>query len=402
MLPKTFYWGAGTSSYQVEGGIETCDWAQAAREGKVPACGRACDHYNRYEEDFDLARKLGHNAHRFSIEWARIEPEEGKFDEREIEHYRSVLMALRARNLEPFVTLWHFTLPTWFAESGGWERKDAPEVFARYCGHVVEKLGELAVHWSTINEPNVFASNGYVRGIWPPFVQFAPISRARIVRPVLENGEVNEEQVLTPFRYFKVRRALMRGHIYAYKVIKKVHPTAQVSIVRDIIVFDSTRNPIHRVRAWVMNWHWTHSLMRMIGGHYDAIGVNYYFYNKAGDRAKYPKSDMHWDLVPRQVTQALQMLQRYKKPLYIAEAGLADHADKQRAWYIRELVAGVEAACAAGVDVRGFMYWSLLDNYEWAAGFGERFGLIEVDYTTLERRIRPSAWEYKDCIERRT
>jgi beta-glucosidase len=168
-FPDGFYWGAATASYQVEGGIENNDWAKSAREGRVPVCGIACDHYNRYEEDFDLAKSLGHTAHRLSIEWARIEPEEGKFDEEAIEHYRKVLKALRARGLKPFVTIWHFTLPLWFSESGGFERKDSPQIFARYAAYAVSKLGDLCEHFSTMNEPNVYASQGWINGEWPPF-----------------------------------------------------------------------------------------------------------------------------------------------------------------------------------------------------------------------------------------
>jgi len=167
-FPEGFYWGAATASYQVEGFNENNDWAKAAKEGRVPPAGRLADHYHRYEEDFDIAKDLGHNAHRFSIEWGRIEPQEGVFDQEEIEHYRKVLKALHKRKITPFVTLWHFTLPLWFSESGGFERKDAPEVFARYCAFVAKELGDQCDHFSTMNEPNVFGSNGYLRGSWPP------------------------------------------------------------------------------------------------------------------------------------------------------------------------------------------------------------------------------------------
>ncbi|NCO62077.1 glycoside hydrolase family 1 protein, partial [Candidatus Kaiserbacteria bacterium] len=152
-------------------GINNCDWAKAAREGRVPVCGQACDHYHRYEEDFDIAKSLGHNVHRFSLEWARIEPEEGKFNLEEIEHYRQVLSALKARGLTPIVTLWHFTLPLWFFESGGFERKDAPEIFARYARFIAQQLGSELGVVSTINEPIVFAGLGWLKGNWPPFKQ---------------------------------------------------------------------------------------------------------------------------------------------------------------------------------------------------------------------------------------
>lgn len=197
-FPLNFYWGAATASYQVEGNIENTDWSQAARDGKVPPAGLLADSYNRYKEDFDIAKKLGHNAHRFSVEWARIEPEEGKFDEKEIVHYREVLEALRQRDIEPFITLWHFTLPLWFSERGGFERDDAPELFARYCAYVVEHLGDLCTNFSTINEPNVFGSNGWLRGSWPPFKRFAITDLVSITN----SGKMydsNPEKGLKPF-----------------------------------------------------------------------------------------------------------------------------------------------------------------------------------------------------------
>ena len=136
VFPDGFLWGTATSSFQVEGGIENCDWAQAARDGRVPPAGLACDHYNRYEEDFDIAQSLNMSSQRFSIEWSRVEPEEGVFDEKELEHYKKVVHAIRARGMEPFVTLWHFTLPLWFVKKGGFRSKKGPEIFARYAGKV--------------------------------------------------------------------------------------------------------------------------------------------------------------------------------------------------------------------------------------------------------------------------
>src|SRR3989338_1108770 len=160
-FPDGFLWGSATSSYQVEGGIENNDWAEATRNGKVPLAGRGCDHYNRYEGDFDIAKSLWQNAHRFSIEWARIEPDEGKFDDNAIEHYRKVLAALRDRGLEPFVTLWHFTLPIWFSRMGGFENKKAPFYFARYCEYVVSRLGR-GVH--PVKSPVKSSSKEFHRG----------------------------------------------------------------------------------------------------------------------------------------------------------------------------------------------------------------------------------------------
>lgn len=399
-FPKDFYWGAATASYQVEGGIENTDWAQAAKEGRVPPCGRAADHYHRYEEDFNIAQSLGHNAHRFSIEWARIEPEEGKFDEREIEHYRKVIIALKERGLRPFVTLWHFTLPQWFAESGGFERSDAPEIFARYCQFVTQRLGEELEGVSTMNEPNVFASNGWLRGSWPPFKRFRLIDRVSITNSGRQY-EARSHRGLKPlFLYFRVLRNLARAHNQAYQAIKEVRPELDVSVVKHVIVFDANNNPFNKAKAWVANYYWTHRFMRRVVDHCDSIGLNYYFYTQFGDTREWRKTDMDWNFAPEHVYDALRMLARYKKPLFISEAGLADHDDSDRAEYITKQIEATSRAIQDGIVVRGHLYWSLIDNYEWALGFEKRFGLVEVDYETLKRTIRPSAYVYKKIIQK--
>lgn len=399
-FPEGFYWGAATASYQVEGNIENTDWAKAAKEDRVPPAGRLADHYNLYEKDFDIAKELGHNAHRISIEWARIEPREGEFDEAELEHYKEVLRALRARNLEPFVTLWHFTLPLWFSESGGFERKDSPEIFARYCSKVASSLGEFCHNFSTINEPNVFGSNGWLRGSWPPFKRFALTDLVSITN----SGKIFEPEStkgLKPlFLYWRVMKNLALAHNAAYTAIKKNNPRLDVGVVKHVIYFHSNRNPLNILKARLANYFWTDIFMRRTYKYCDSIGLNYYFHKKFGDKEIYKKTDMDWDIYPEGIYGALQILWRYKKPLYITEAGIADAEDKYRADYITKQVEATKKALERGMDVRSHMYWSLIDNYEWALGIEKKFGLVEIDYETLERKIRPSAWIYKELIEK--
>lgn len=398
-FPKNFYWGAATASYQVEGGIENCDWAKAARDGRVPAAGRACDHYNRYEEDFDIAKSLGHNAHRFSIEWARIEPEEGKFDMKEIEHYKKVLKALHKRNIEPFITLWHFTLPLWFSERGGWEKKDAPELFARYCAYVVTELGDLCTHFSTINEPNVYTTHGWLYGAWPPF------KRGKILWKKIGKEDGTSERTSATisfgniFKYFKVTKMLTRAHRAAYQEIKKVVPRAQVGIVKHVHYFHGHRGPQNILLARVMTYLQSLRYLNSIMDSCDEIGLNYYRNTGYGEVREYKLTDMGWKVAPEFIYQVLMLLKRYNKPVVIAEAGLADADDSDRAEYITKQVEATWRAIQDGVDVRGHMYWSLLDNYEWALGYEKRFGLVEIDYETLERTIRPSAYVYKKICE---
>ncbi len=401
-FPDGFYWGAATASYQVEGGIENTDWAKAAREGRVPTCGRACDHYHRYEADFDIAKSLGHNAHRFSVEWARIEPEEGQFNEEAIAHYRNVLQALRARGITPFITLWHFTLPLWFSEHGGFERKDAPEIFARYCAYVVSKLGDLCEHFATINEPNVYATHGYLYGAWPPFRRLSIFGK-KIGK---EDGTSERARAHAAFsnifRYFSVTKALALGHNRAYQEIKKNAPNVQIGIVKHVHYFYANSNPLNKLRARLMTYMQTERFMNRIKDHLDEIGLNFYRSTMYGDSKNYEYSDMGWKLVPEDIYGALMILKQYRKPIIISEAGVADHKDAFRALYIQKQVRAVHRALEEGIDVRGHMYWSLLDNYEWALGFEKRFGLVEINYETLERKIRPSAYVYKKICETNT
>ncbi len=397
-FPEGFLWGSATASYQVEGGIENVDWAKAAREGRVPVCGRACEHYTRYASDFDIAKELGHNCHRISIEWARIEPEEGKFDEKEIEHYRAVLAALRERRLKPFITLWHFTLPQWFADNGGFENPDSPKIFARYCAYVAQKLGNDCRHFATMNEPTVFASNGWVRGTWPPFKEWPGMGYALKEVPGHRHIE-KAASIGNVFTYYRVLNNLVRAHNAAYKAMKAVEFGAEIGVVHQVLLFHADSNPLNKILAWLMNWHWTHRFMSRIRHSCDSIGVNYYLHKKFGDTSTYEKTDMGWDVYPEGITASLLMLKRYDRPMWVSEAGVADATDKIRADYITRLIRGMQKAMEQGAYIRGFMYWSLLDNYEWAQGFDKRFGLVEIDYTTLERKVRPSAYVYKKIIE---
>jgi beta-glucosidase len=399
-FPKNFYWGAATASYQVEGGIDNCDWAEAARAGKVPTAGRVADHYNLYEQDFDIAKELGHNAHRFSLEWARIEPKEGVFDEEELEHYRNVLLALKKRGIEPFVTLWHFTLPQWLADKGGFDTNQIPELFARYAGKVVSSFGDLATYYSTINEPNVYATHGYLYGAWPPFKQLK-IGWCRLGK---EDGTSEKTgavaQFSNLFTYRRVEKNLVDAHIAAYKTIKKNNSNAQVSVVKHVHFFDSDGRVFNRMKAAIASYFQTDKYISRVQKHSDVIGLNYYRSTRFGETRNYLRSDMDWKVLPSGIYGALLQLKKFNKPVFIAEAGIADENDSLRAQYITVQIQAVAEALAAGVDVRGHMYWSLMDNYEWALGTTRRFGLVEIDYCTLERTIRPSAWVYKDLIEK--
>lgn len=398
-FPDGFYWGAATASYQVEGNIFNTDWSKAASEGRVPPAHRSSDHYNRYKEDFEIAKSLSHNAHRFSLEWARIEPEEGKFDLKEIAHYRDVLNELNKLGLRPYVTIWHFTLPLWFSEKGGFERRDAHKIFKRYAEFVAKELGDLTTGMSTMNEPIVFASNGWLRGTWPPFKRFSLTDKVNITNSGKQYDPRPIKRLTHLFTYMRVVKNLAKAHKAAQKAIKKVRPDMDVSVITHIILFHADAKLLNRIIAWFANHHWTYAFMNRVHAYCDSIGLNYYIHKKFGDAVQYEKTDMDWDIYPEGLYDSLMMLTRYKKPLFVSEAGIADKNDVHRAAYIKKQVAAMWQAIHDGADVKGHMYWSLLDNYEWALGYEKCFGLVEINYETLERKVRPSAYVYKKIIE---
>ncbi|QQG45079.1 MAG: glycoside hydrolase family 1 protein [Candidatus Sungiibacteriota bacterium] len=426
-FPKGFLWGAATSAHQVEGNNHN-DWTEwehansarlaakaARRHSNAPTripdyilknypnplqeenyiSGRACDHYNRFREDFDIAKSLGHNAHRFSIEWSRIEPEEGKFDEKEIKHYSEVLRALRERGMEPFVTLWHWTNPVWFAKRGGWVRGDAPSFFARYCLKVAESFPEVK-YWITLNEPEAFPRHGYLLKDRPPAL-----------------GDI--------VSLLRSLRNLAKAHKEAYQIMKEFKSTLFIGYSESSVYFEPFNRMPHNVLALqFLRWWKNNPFFKRMSEYSDFIGLQFYFHTRV---RLHPKSqwgiqfnenkrvtDMGWEIFPEGIYHVLMDLQKYKKPIFITENGLADARDLYRGDFIQEHIAWTAKAIRDGADVRGYFHWSLLDNFEWQEGFWPRFGLVEVDFSarggsasggkTLERKIRPSAWEYKKIIEK--
>lgn len=406
-FPKGFYWGAATSAHQVEGGNHN-DWTEwekenakrLARESEsmcarwMPAWNeiknqaqdpknyiseRACDHYNLYEKDFDIAKSLGHNAHRLSIEWSRVEPEEGKFDEKEIEHYRQVIMALRERGIEPFVTLWHWTLPLWISRQGGWTNKKTIKYFSRY----VEKMARIfegVKYWLTLNEPDdVYTFFSYGKAVFPPAQK-------------------------SFIKAFKVLNNLIKAHRNSYAIIHSVNASAQVGFANNIIFFESGKHWSDKIIKTVSDYFWNFWFFKKTMPLNDFIGLNYYHHNRIDGRRFNQNShervtDLGWDICPEGIYFVLKKIKRYNLPVYITENGLADAEDNKRGEFIKDHLYWIHKAIKEGIDVRGYLYWSLLDNFEWDKGFWPRFGLVEVDYNTLERRIRPSAYTYAEICK---
>lgn len=391
-FPEGFLWGAATSSHQVEGGNTNNDWYQAEKTGQVPPAGQACDSYHRFEGDFDLAQSLGHNCHRLSLEWSRIEPRPGEFDQTEIDHYKIVLKSLKAHHLKSFVTLWHFTTPIWMTEQGGWEDKRSVEYFERYAKKCAQEFGNLVDFWAPFNESTIYGFEGYLEGKWPPFKQGDYLGCLRFVWRQLQ------------------------AHRVAYDAIKRILPEAKVGPTINFCSFEPYRpnNMLDRFSTWLNSTLYNKVILSALKNHSDYIGCNYYFHKHVMFKLRASKlfladnipnnlwvSDLGWEIYPRGIYEVLMSLKSYGKPIYITENGLADAWDNSRQKLIAETLAWVKQALDEGVDVRSYLQWSLLDNYEWSEGFGPRFGLVAVDYEhDLKRTVRPSAIWFKEYIEK--
>lgn len=376
-LPNNFLLGAASSSHQVEGQNIHNDWWAQEQLGRLPKSGNAADHYQRYAEDFALAKSIGLNAMRISLEWSRIEPTEGKFDVAAIAHYQRVLQAMKAQGLTRMVTLHHFTLPEWLAKRGGFASRSSIHYFSRYAELVAKELGEEIDLWNTINEPEVFTYMSRLRGLWPPYGK-------------------------NPLPALAVFNNLAAAHRQAYTFIKAVLPNAQISIAKNNVYNEPFRkgNLLDILAVKLNDWFSNYWFLDKIKNQLDFIGLNYYFYhaitlNSHGIVQKNlagPKSDMGWRTYPQGLYHLLLALQqRYGKPIYITENGIANARDDMRQDFIRQHLYWISEAIKQKVEVRGYFYWSLTDTYEWHDGFDPKFGLIEVNFATQQRRVRTSA-----------
>ncbi|HEV8601729.1 MAG TPA: family 1 glycosylhydrolase [Patescibacteria group bacterium] len=382
-LPKDFLFGAASAAHQVEGNNTNSDWWEYEQMGRLPRSGKAADHYNRFEEDFKIAKSVGLTAMRISLEWSRIEPEEGKWAVSEIEHYKKVLRKLKELGLKRMVTLHHYTLPQWVMDRGGFETKQGVEAFARFSWFIAQNLGAEIDFWITINEPELYALMAYQRGIFPPFKK-------------------------NNLSAFKVLKNLIRAHKSSYKAIKEARPEALISIAKNSAFYEPYRkdNFLDRVVAFISNKLGNHYFLDKIKHQMDFIGLNYYFYRslkfdfKTGyqvmNSQELPKSDMGWQTYPEGIYYLLKDYKKYKKPIYITENGIANAADDMRSDFIRQHLYWIGKAMDFGIEVKGYFYWSLTDTFEWENGFDPKFGLVEVNFETMERKIRKSAYTFEE------
>jgi beta-glucosidase len=407
-FPKRFLWGAATSAHQVEGNNtnqwtvweranaatkaaqaeyqyhDLAGWPKISKLAKDPSnyiSGEASDHYHRYEEDFTILESLGLNAYRFSIEWSRIEPTEGAWNVEAIEHYRQYIGALKKRNIEPMMTLFHFSLPIWFADMGGFEKRRNVKYFVRFVEKVMNELGHDLKYIITINEPQVYVSESYVRQNWPP---------------------MRSSRLLA----LRVLRNLAHAHNKAARLIHSMNRRYKVSIANDsTYIYPGDDAIISRISASVWQYIIDDYTLRRVRRTCDFIGVNYYFssrfYGYRIHNEDQHLNDLGWDMHPDHLEYVVERLyKKYKLPIIVTESGLADSDDSRRKWWIANSMAALQRALREGVDVRGYFHWSLLDNFEWAHGRWPDFGLIEVDYSTMKRRPRASAKWWADVLKK--
>ncbi|MFO0547362.1 MAG: family 1 glycosylhydrolase [Polyangiaceae bacterium] len=417
-FPAGFLWGAATSHHQVEGGapraIEPSDWTDWTRAPGRVADGSTADDAcgwwsGRAEEDLSLAHRIGHNAHRLGISWARIEPEPGQFDEAALARYERILGHARSVGLETMVTLHHFSSPRWFAARGGFSKSPSIERFARFVRVAVERLAPVVSRWATFNEPNVYAMMGWGGRRWPP-----------------GRGSMLLQQ--------RVAGNLLRAHAAAVRVARAVSPSASIGIVLNLPRFEPASGgaldrAVARAQDFAFNGVMLEGLARGVlgppismtrvevpdlAGSLDFVGLNFYgryevrfdplspmqLFGRHVQAGSIKNEHIDWGEPsgPALTAQLLRLHGALAKPIYVTENGVFDPTDEVRRRFLVDQLGAVHAAIARGADVRGYFHWSLVDNFEWAEGFTTPFGLIAIDRRTGARRPRESARLYESII----
>ncbi len=415
IFPAGFKWGTASSAHQSEGGNHNdwSEWEQVQGNVKDGTDSQvACDHYNRYEEDFDLMKEFGHQVHRFSIEWSRIEPSPERWDERELEHYRRVIQALLVRGIQPMLTLHHFTNPIWFRDLGSWLNPEAPEIFGRYVGKLVSELKDFDIIWNTINEPMVISAMGYLFGEFPPqrkdFGDAQVVSRhllmahgqaAEAIRETYEESGKNHPLIapVMSVSHFMpedpddpddVELATYLDELYNHMWIKGAITGKVIDAEGNEMRYEALENSV------------------------DFIGMNYYSRQVVSSRMDFLNGEMpektiaercdglDWEVFPDGYYPLIKTFwERYGKPLWMTENGIGTMDDSLKCRYIISHLQQVYNAIQDGVDIWGYLVWTWVTNFEWAQGFMSDFGLVGMEPSTLQRIPRESAYLLKDIIE---
>ena len=410
-FPEGFLWGAATAAHQVEGNNINSDlWVMEHIPGssfKEPS-GDACDHYRLFRSDIQMIKDLGLNAYRFSIEWARIEPEQGFFSKAALAHYREVLETCHELGITPMITLHHFSSPRWLMRLGGWEGGETPERFARYCQVVAQELGELMPYVCTINEANITviirqmiaAAQRNVKAQAPIGVetQHTEDPRAAFALNAAQAFNTTPEHV-KPFLFAyssDSQRIVMEAHERGRDAIKAANPNSQVGLT--IAIYDVQALPGGEAQAEAMREEIFYSYLPACQGD-DFLGVQNYSRKRVGPEGPLGNEEgvettqMGYEFYPDALEAVLRMVsQHFKQPIMVTENGIATSDDSRRTEFIRRALSGVQRCLADGLDVRGYFHWTLLDNFEWTLGYRPTFGLVAVDRETQQRSIKESAY----------
>jgi beta-glucosidase len=375
-FPDGFTWGTATAAHQIEGGNANNDWWAFEHDPDSAATepsGDACDSYHRWRDDADIVASLGFDNYRFSLEWSRIEPAPGEYSMAALDHYARVCEGLKERGVDPVVTFHHFTNPMWLAERGGWEQAETADRFAAYVEVAAARLDGLMARACTINEPNIVAFCGWLLGVFPP-------GKAE--------GHESYDAVATVFE---------DGHRKAVQAVRAASPGTPVGITLSTTEWQAVpggESRMERERAEMED-----RFLAVTDGD-DFIGVQTYTRTRVGEHGVLgpeegvPALIMGYEYWPQSLEATLRRVWDQtggRIPLVVTENGIGTFDDTERIRYLHEALEGVLRALADGVDVRGYTCWSLLDNFEWAFGYGPHFGLVEVDRTTFRRTPKPSA-----------
>ncbi len=416
-FPAGFLWGAATSAHQVEGGNTLNDWWRFEQRPGVITGGRgsgdACLHWERFDEDFALAAADGHNAHRLSLEWSRLELSPGRFDPGAVAHYHAVLASLKRHSLTPIVTLHHFTNPLWIADSGGWESRatvDRFESFVRFCAR---EYGSEVDWWCTVNEPEVFAFRGWSEGIWPPAVRDNSRALAVIAHQLEAHGRawhvLHAEDKADADGDGVPARVGFAKHRVRLEPLRAWHPLDRLQAYLEDRVFNVAVERAALDGVIDLSIPGAHGIRRSLPElkhTLDWYGLNWYTRWMVRSlspvphvvRPGAPQNDLGWEIWPAGLEQAPG---RLGKPVLVTENGVADARDRFRPAALVASAEAIHAAIARGVQVLGYLHWSLLDNFEWSDGYTGRFGLYAVDFDDPARaRTRRTSAEVLARIAR--
>ena len=373
-FPDGFLWGTATAAHQIEGGNVNNDWWQwehTPGSGCADSSGDACDSFFRWSEDVDLVAGLGLGAYRFSLEWSRVEPAEGEFSVAALDHYRRICGRCHERGLTPVVTFHHFTTPLWLSARGGWEAADGPERFARFVSRAATHLGDQIGWACTINEPNVIGVMGYTMGEFPPGVKDDFARHLAVNDNMVRAHRLAVDALRSGPGHFPVGLTLSMAELKAEEGGEAVRDVAE-DVLENTFLRGTEGDDFVGVQCYT----------RM---HFDAQG-------QAPDDPDIAQTQMGYENWPQVVEYTVRRTAAFTGlPVVVTENGIGTEDDAERIVYVSEALRGVRRCLDDGVDVRGYFVWSLLDNFEWAHGYGPKFGLFSVDRTTFERRPKPSA-----------